>query len=312
MNVLHLVTHRSSFFDRRIESLRERGHTCDVVTVPGRELENRAERKATTRSFQHYLRFYGRVLSAARDSYDIVHAHYGLTSPFALTQPHRPVILTLWGSDLFGDFGWLTERCTRLVDETVVMSREMVTHLDVTATVIPHGVDLDLFKPMDQQTAQREVDWDPAAAHVLFPYTPSRAVKNYPLAERVVEQVRSRIDRDVQLQTVYNVELTDVPVYMNAADALLLTSHREGSPNTVKEALACNLPVVATDVGDVRERVAEVTLSVVCTDDTELIVELARVLDQDERSNGRSVVRSLSVERMAERLEAVYRQALAG
>ncbi|MBX0297023.1 glycosyltransferase family 4 protein [Haloarcula nitratireducens] len=312
MRILHLVTHRSSFFDRRIESLRKRGHTCDIVTVPGRDLDDRAQRKATTRSFQHYLRFYRHVLSAVRDSYDIVHAHYGLTSPFALAQPHRPVVLTLWGTDLFGEFGWLTERCTRLVDETIVMSHEMATHLDGVATVIPHGVDLDLFKPMDQQTAQQAVDWDPTAAHVLFPYTPSREVKNYPLAERVVKQARPRIDRNVRLHAVYQVELPDVPVYMNAADALLLTSRREGSPNTVKEALACNLPVVATDVGDVRERLDGVTPSAVCTDETSLTAALARVLDHDERSNGRPVARLLSVDRMADQLETVYRQALAG
>ncbi|MDS0277816.1 glycosyltransferase [Halomicroarcula sp. S1AR25-4] len=310
MRVLHLVTHRSPFFDRRIERLRERGHACDVVPVPGRDSDDRAERKAARRSVHHYLRFYGRVLSAARDDYDLVHAHYGLTAPFALAQPRRPVVLTLWGSDLMGEFGWVSERCARLVDETVVMSDEMATSLDGDATVVPHGVDLDLFRPMDRARARREVGWDPDAAHVLFPYTPDRAVKNYPLAERVVDGVRSRLDREVRLHAVYEVEQAAVPTYMNAADALLLTSRREGSPNTVKEALACNLPVVATDVGDVRDRLDGVTPSAVCADESALTTALRRVLDREERSNGRSAVRSLGVDQMAVRLEDVYRRAL--
>ncbi len=310
MELLHLVTHRSSFFERRIRSLRERGHDCDIVPVPGRELDDRAERVETSRSLRHYLWFYGRVLAATANSYDLVHAHYGLTVPFALLQPHRPVVLSLWGSDLHGEFGWLSERCARLAEETVVMSPAMATQLDCGATVVPHGVDTDLFRPMDRAAARREVGWDPDACHVLFPYSPARSVKNFPLAERVVERVRADLDCAVRLQTVYDVEHDAVPVYMNAADALLLTSHREGSPNTVKEALACNLPVVATDVGDVRERVDGVTRSAVCTDETELVTALSRLLEESGRSNGRRAVQSLSVDRTTDRLESVYRRAL--
>ena len=310
MELLHLVTHRSSFFDRRIRSLRHRGHDCDIVPVPGRELDDRADRVETSRSVRHYLWFFGRVLAATPNSYDLVHAHYGLTAPFAILQPHGPVVLSLWGSDLHGEFGWLSERCARLVEETVVMSPEMATQLDCGATVVPHGVDTGLFRPMGRAAARQAAGWDPATRHVLFPYSPTRTVKNFPLAERVVERVRADLDCAVRLQTVYDVEQEAVPVYMNAADALLLTSRREGSPNTVKEALACNLPVVATDVGDVRERVGGVTRSVVCTDETAMVTALSRILDENGRSNGRQAIQSLSVEQMADRLESVYRRAL--
>jgi glycosyltransferase involved in cell wall biosynthesis len=311
MRVLHLVTHRSPFFDRRIERLRERGHTCEVVTVPGRDQRDRAERKAARRSLGHYVRFHGRVLGAARRSFDLVHAHYGLTSPFALGQPHRPVVLTLWGSDLLGEFGWLSERCARLVAETVVMNEAMAARLDGDATVVPHGVDLDLFRPMDRRRARRAVGWDADRAHVLFPYAPDRDVKNHTLAERVCERVQARVDRDVSLHAVYEVDLPAMPVYMNAADALLVTSRREGSPNTVKEAMACGLPVVATDVGDVRDRLDGVSPSTVGTDAADLVAGLAAVLERGERSDGRAAVRPLDTHRMAERIETIYRRALA-
>ncbi|MDJ1434188.1 glycosyltransferase [Halostagnicola sp. A-GB9-2] len=79
-----------------------------------------------------------------------------------------------------------------------------------------------------------------------FPYDPSRTVKNHPLAEEVVDQVKEETSKSAELQVVYGVDHEDVPLYINAADALLLTSHREGFLNSVKEAMACNLPVVST------------------------------------------------------------------
>ena len=93
---------------------------------------------------------------------------------------------------------------------------------------------------------------------------------------------------------------------MNAADALLLTSKLEGSPNTVKEAMACNLPVVSTDVGDVRTRLENVTPSAVCTSEAELVDRLVEVLETGERSNGRTHVETVSWDRMADEIIQVY------
>jgi glycosyltransferase involved in cell wall biosynthesis len=99
-----------------------------------------------------------------------------------------------------------------------------------------------------------------------------------------------------------------VPWYMNAANAMLLTSTREGSPNTVKEALACNLPVVTTDVGDTAQRVEGVTHSTASNDDEVLVDALVAVLRSGERSNGREAVADLQLANQLDRIEAVYRQ----
>jgi len=79
------------------------------------------------------------------------------------------------------------------------------------------------------------------AKHVLFLYDPRREVKNYPLAERVVDRVNDEFTEQIELQVPFPIDHEMVPMYMNAADVLLMTSRREGSPNTIKEALACNL-----------------------------------------------------------------------
>jgi len=94
--------------------------------------------------------------------------------------------------------------------------------------------------------ARREIGWDDGRAHVLYPYDPARSVKNLPRTKRVVDAAADRVDGAVALDVVTDVPHRRMPTYLNAADALLLTSEHEGSPNTVKEALACNLPVVST------------------------------------------------------------------
>jgi glycosyltransferase involved in cell wall biosynthesis len=105
------------------------------------------------------------------------------------------------------------------------------------------------------------------------------------------------------------VDPVDVPTLMNAADCLLLTSSLEGSPNVVKEALMCNLPVVATDVGDVAERLDGVEPSVVCQDlPDSLAAALHHCLAPRRRSNGREVSQELSAERIACRVLTLYDQ----
>jgi glycosyltransferase involved in cell wall biosynthesis len=242
----------------------------------------------------------------------LIHANFGLTAPMALAQVRLPVVLSLWGSDLHGEFGWLSRLCARWCDAVVVMSEAMADELDQDCHVVPHGIDFEKFRPEPVEDARARLDWDEDARHVLFPYAPDRAIKNYPRAERVVERARERLDTSdafdapVKLQTVSGVSHDEIPTYMNAADVLLLTSDSEGSPNTVKEALACNLPVVSTRVGDVPERLDGVRPSAVCDDDPDLADALADVLSNPRRSNGRETVRDLRLERTGARLRGVY------
>jgi glycosyltransferase involved in cell wall biosynthesis len=306
MNVLNLVTNPDAqFFEQQVETLAGLGVSADTVAVPG-------DRRTTddvsqSRSPLDWLQFYPRVLRASFGDYDVVHANYGLTAPAALAQPTRPVVLSLWGSDLLGSLGWLSRLCARVADAVIVMSDEMAAALDpIDSHVIPHGVDVELFRPLPQEFARDQVGWDGDAAQVLFPYAQSRPVKDYPRAEGVVAAARERLEDDVELRTLHGVDHDRMPLYVNAADALLLTSKSEGSPNSVKEAMACNCPVVATDVGDVRTLLGDVTASHVCRTDEELVDGLVDVLARGERSDGRTHVEPYGLERMGERIVEVY------
>ena len=308
MKVLSLVTNRySPFYIKQVAELESRGIHIDHICP--RKQNEIGDQQNFSRTYIDYLPLL-ETLAKSFHSYDLIHANNGKTAPFALTQIHKPIVLTLWGSDLMGSYSFISRHSAKYCDEVIVRSEEMNEMLDRETHVIPAGVDLDIFKPMDQEKALNEVGWNPQEKHILFPASPERSVKNYPLARSVVESVNQQLEMTVELQTVTGVPHNQIPLYMNAADSLLLTSKREGSPNTVKEAMACNTPVVSTDVGDVRERLDGVDQSAVCESESELVDALVSILQLDKRSNGRKHVRDVSLERMGEQIIEVYEQAL--
>jgi glycosyltransferase involved in cell wall biosynthesis len=308
VRVLNLVTTpQSRFYRQQVEELTRRGVRETTLAVPGHHEYGEAD---NGRNALDYVRFLPTVLRHATDDYDLVHANYGLTAPHAVIQARLPVVVSLWGSDLAGRYGHVSRLAARFADAVVVMSEDMADDLGRDCYVVPHGVDLDMFQPEPTDEARQRLGWREDAHHVLFPYPQGRAVKDYPRAERVVEAARERVDGDLVLHSVSGVDHEDMSTYFNAADVLLLTSRREGSPNVVKEALACNLPVVSTDVGDVRERVADVTGSRVAASADELADGVAGALRIDGESNGRAAARRVGKERCTAQLLGVYRDVL--
>lgn len=309
MRVLNLVTNpNANCYERQTRALERLGIECHTLGVPGDR--SSSPDAIESRTLGHYVRYYPQVLRSSLDDYDLVHANYGLTGPFALAQPTRPVVLSLWGSDLYGRYGPVSRACARFVDETVVMSPAMADELGRSCHVIPHGVDTEQFRPTDSAAARAELGWDPDCYHVLFPYSPSRDVKDYPRARRIVALAREHVSEPIELQALGGVDPDRMPTYFNATDAMLLTSKHEGSPNSVKEALACNTPVVSTDVGDVRIRLNGVAHSHVARTDADLAAGLVDALEAGERSDGRSVAEELSLDRMGRHIRSVYRDAL--
>ena len=116
------------------------------------------------------------------------------------------------------------------------------------AIVIPNGVDLNRFRELSQNDCQEKLGWDENRQHILFPANIARPVKNYTLLEQAVKILK---DKDLEIHWFNDVPNKETPLWYNAADVVVMTSLWEGSPNAIKEAMACNRPVVSTKVGNV-------------------------------------------------------------
>lgn len=302
MKVLHLVTYPRSFHDMQVRALEDAGIECTVLSVPG----------DLGRTPVDYARFYASLLRAVRsEEYDVVHAQYGLMVPFALAQPVRPVVTTLWGSDVLSDIGWLVALTTRTApcsDAVIAPSEQLSGAYPGDDVVIPFGVDTDMFRPIDRDAARERVGWPADERVVLFPYDPARPVKNYELAKDVIADV----DGPVMIRTLSGADYEEMPYYFNASDAVLITSSYEAGPMVVKEAAACNVPVVSTDVGFVSEVLDGVSNSAVSDDPAELVAALEAILASGARSDARETLDDdIRLDRSAERVAGVYSEVLA-
>lgn len=309
------------FFHEQVRILRDFGLDCDVLYYPpgsrnAETLHDGILGKIYGHNPAYYAirgsLFYPLILktSIIRD-YDIVHVNSGVVAPLGLLQPNRPIVLTLWGDDLLGDRlgGYqskIVKFCAGRCDRVIVRNEKMQSVLDCEAEIIPSGVDLSKFRPISRTNARTSIGWSEKDRHVLFPYARYQEKKQYPVARQIVDEVNRNRDETVHLKEVSNIPHEEMYRYYNAADVLLLPSLREGSPNTVKEAMACNVPVVSTDVGDVNQRLGPVANSFVVEDEKSLTAAIHSVLDTDARSNGREYLEPLSLERMGNQIVEIY------
>jgi teichuronic acid biosynthesis glycosyltransferase TuaC len=260
----------------------------------------------------------------ARSSVDLVHAHYGLVGLIARTQWKVPVVVTYHGSDILGSINKHGKRplvqqviasacrvLARHVDAAIVQSEEMASKIrKANVHVIPHEVDLEVFRPTEREQARAVLGLDSNKRYLLFAANPKVEVKRFPLAKAAADAL-ARHDSRVELRAVSHEPQTRLALYMSACDALVFPSFQEGSPNIVKQAMACNLPMVCTDVGDVRQVVGSTKYCYICNPRTEeFAAKLAEILAHRNRSNGRENIRHLDSPAVARRVIAVYDEVL--
>jgi len=303
MKVLQLVNSNKSFFQNQVKGLEQNGVTVDTLFVPKSETIGET---ADQRSVTDYLQYYPSVLKHSFEDYDVIHSNYGLTAPFAILQPNRPIVLTLWGSDLMGKHGNFNRYLSRYFDTVILPSTEMANYLHYEYEIVPFGIDTELFRPMDQKQARSKIGWDTEDRIVLFPYPKHRSEKNYSLAKQVVDEINKSVDNGVKIKTIVGKPYYKMPMYMNASDVLLITSERESGPMTVKEAALCNVPVVSTNVGFADAVLEGVKNSFVCDDKQDIITNLSYVLDEPVRSDGRKQADMWGTKEMGRKLKYIY------
>lgn len=189
-----------------------------------------------------------------RHRHDIVHVHYGLAGLFLLFfRPRARTFVTLHGADILPRQGrtWqvrLTRAIIKRADRVFILNDEMESEVRSRTskyTRLPCGVDTDLFRPGPGP--------QPGRRHrvVVFPGNPQDPIKDFGLFNEVIDRVRRRASFPVEIRCVHQLTRTGVRDLLDSGDCLLMTSVSEGSPQVVKEALACGLPVVSVPVGDV-------------------------------------------------------------
>lgn len=257
---------------------------------------------------------------------DVIHAQYGTaTAFFSVTSSHLPTVITFRGSDLNPDpfAGPLLWFSRRLLSEFAALRARRIICVSAQlkgrlwwgtarASVIPTGVDTAQFRPRPRDEARKQLGWvDDRERVVIFNASGNPRIKRLDIAKASVDVAR-KIYGDIRFVVLEgNIPPESVPLYMAAADVLILTSESEGSPTVVQEAIACELPVVSVDVGDVRERLQGVQPSfIVPKDPLEIGRVIAKVLADRPRSNGATRIAECSNQAVIERTIKAYRAAI--
>lgn len=300
------------FVDRQIISLENAGIEISTFDV--------GNSHAPLTIFRQWLKLRRQVKQLRPD---LVHGQYGTIIACLAVFSGRPSVISFCGSDLLPGASVSTFRtwagiflsnlaalrATGIICKTEELRRALWWRRN-RAMVIPNGIDLALFRPWPQEKAREVLGWDARELVVLFNAARDPANKGLGLAEASIREVKKK-NPNVRLHVITNVEPSMMPSYYCAADVLLCASKQEGSPNVVKEALACNLPIVSVPVGDVPERLKGVHPSAVVPRDPKAIAEaLESILLTRNRSNGRDHVAHLALDHVAQLILAVYREAL--
>ena len=241
---------------------------------------------------------------------DVIHAHYGLSGLLANLQRRIPVVTTYHGSDINEKKAFrLSKIAMRLSAWNIFVSRKT---LDIAQpkkhySLLPCGIDLCEAQLTEKSVARQKMKLDEKKKYVLFAGAFDNVVKNASLAKETIALTQKD---NLELFELKGYSREEVTLLMCAADAFLMTSFTEGSPQVIKEALACGCPIVSVDVGDVKERVDDVEGCYVATtrEPQELSVLLQKAFDFQGKTKGREkiIADGFDNSQVADKLMSLY------
>jgi glycosyltransferase involved in cell wall biosynthesis len=292
-----------TFVEDQVESLRRAGITVDVLFINGRE---------------HRLNYLWGILRLwwmlLKNHYDILHAHYAISGFVARLQFLYPVIVTYHGAEVLSHvprwLEFLARRGPQMFDRIIVVNqreKELLNN-DPKVEVIPCGINFDEFSPNPASEARTMLDLSPDKPLVLWAGEYWQYEKRFELVEESMGVVQQRLP-NAELVLVSGKPHSIIPTYMSACDVLVLTSRSEGSPMVIKEAMACNLPIVSTDVGDIAEVIEGVEGCYLVEPDAQDVADkLFKVLKWRGRTHGREKIQYLGSGPITRRIIEVYNE----
>jgi teichuronic acid biosynthesis glycosyltransferase TuaC len=287
----------------QVEAIREQGVEVEMFSFPlGRD---------------QYLPAVRRLRRRLRgDRFDLVHAHYGLAGWCARLAGARPLVVTFHGTDVrHRTVGPLSRQLATRIDLCAGVSRALfgpeggrpgLPRPAGRTAVLPCGPDLARFRPLPRADARRKLGLEAEGRYLLFPANPSRAEKRHDRAAALAAGTGA------ELLTGGGIEPDEMPFWINAANAVIVTSEYEGFGLVGLEALACGVPVLSTPVGIAPHALAGVPGCLVAPFDQRRWEEALRPLlgDDEARVPGALRAASFSAQRMAERVLVAYRELL--
>lgn len=263
-----------------------------------------------------YLRNLPRLRKQIKSfSPDVIHAHYGLSCLLAnMATRSVPVVCTYHGSDInLPKVRILSKIAMRLSAWNIFVSKRNMALANAEegkkCSLIPCGVALSEDQLQSKESARKTLGWGASEKKVLFAGAFDNTVKDPELAKQAIEKLKSKV-ADVELIELKGYTREQVNTLMCAANCLLMTSKTEGSPQVVKEAMACGCPIVSVDVGDVAERIDGVEGGYVVSsrEPKEIALALQRALAFEGRTNGRQRILDLELtnEQVARRIVEIY------
>ena len=285
----------SPFVQEQAESLRKLDIQIDYFLISGNG------------AFGYLKNYFSLMKTIRSKKYDLIHAHYGLSGLLATLQKITPVIVTFHGSDVNMKNNFpLSLLASRLSRNNIFVHSSLARRLKVSGKnihIIPCGVDLDTFSPIHKWVAREKLGWQKNKNYILFSSGFHNPVKNAALAKSALKS----IDLEVKLIELKGSTKQQICQLMNAADLLLITSFSETGPIVVKEALACNCPIISTNVGDVKSITKKIDNCFVTSYNPNEIGEKIRIiLASGLRSNGRIFMKSYGLDKVAQKIKMVY------
>jgi len=305
MKILIVASFNKGYFApfilEQVEALRRTGIECEFFGVQGKGLKG-------------YLKNLSGMKSAIIHFHpDLIHAHYGLSGLLANLQRRVPVVTTYHGSDINDPkVLWLSKIAMKFSAWNIFVSKKTVAIAKPKRrwSLIPCGIDLPK-NPAELPDMSKMLET--GKIHILFAGAFDNKVKNYPLAKSALEKLKDK-GVDAQLIELKGYSREEVNALMYACDALLMTSFTEGSPQVIKESMACGCSIVSVDVGDVKEVFGNVPGNYICSYDAkDIATKLRMAFAPSSRLEGLTRIMELGLTNdiVGEKLVEIYKRVIA-
>ena len=261
------------------------------------------------------------------NDFDLIHAHFGQSMLVAWPAP-IPIVTTFHGSDVQGFVGangrptrtgqilqYISRWAAKQSQESIVVAHQLIPFLpnQTTYHIIPCGIDRQKFAPQSQANARQALNINTDSKLILFLGDPHNPIKRYHLAQEAVELAKKQ-GVDGTFWPIYGVPHEQIPLYLNACDLFLLTSKHEGSPTVIKEALSCNISIVTTEVGDVKQWLTDNQNCYICQTDSgsEIARGIMQMLDSknDRSQKTHPIISQLDETVLVQQIINVYQKAI--